>query len=110
MSPSYPHPHLIYIREDQGYYDQELRGKRQLVKMPTSFPMNSGDATYSYSNNSQIQGYRYLIFFGSTLMDLVNEGMLDESLVDSFNVLVYFPSIEDMTKVVEKNDFSALRK
>ncbi|XP_004228938.1 loganic acid O-methyltransferase-like [Solanum lycopersicum] len=59
---------------------------------------------------SPFSGYRYLNFFGSTLMDLVNEGMLDESLVDSFNVPVYFPSIEDMTKVVEKNNFFSIER
>lgn len=41
-------------------------------------------------------------FFGSSLMDLVSEGKLDESLVDSFNVPTYFPSPKDMTKAVEK--------
>ncbi|PHT60470.1 hypothetical protein CQW23_02833 [Capsicum baccatum] len=46
---------------------------------------------------------RLMNFFGSSLMDLVNEGKLDESLVDSFNFPMYFPSPEDMTKVVEKN-------
>ncbi|CAN4114015.1 unnamed protein product [Withania somnifera] len=46
---------------------------------------------------------RLMNFFGSSLMDLVNEGKLDESLVNSFNLPVYFPSPEDMTKVVEKN-------
>uniref|UniRef100_M1C311 Loganic acid methyltransferase n=2 Tax=Solanum tuberosum TaxID=4113 RepID=M1C311_SOLTU len=59
---------------------------------------------------SPFSGYRYLNFFGSTLMDLVNEGMLDESLVNSFNVPVYFPSIEDMTKVVEKNNSFSIEK
>ncbi|XP_019258619.1 PREDICTED: probable S-adenosylmethionine-dependent methyltransferase At5g38100 [Nicotiana attenuata] len=52
---------------------------------------------------SPFSGYRLLKFFGSSLMDLVNEGMIDESLVDAFNVPVYFPSAEDMTKVVERN-------
>ncbi|PHT97218.1 hypothetical protein BC332_33853 [Capsicum chinense] len=46
---------------------------------------------------------RLFKFFGSSLMDLVNEGKLDEFLVDSFNLPMYFPSPEDMTKVVEKN-------
>ncbi|KAM3218053.1 hypothetical protein P3L10_022582 [Capsicum annuum] len=32
------------------------------------------------------------------------QGMLDESLFDSFNLPMYFPSPEDMTKVAEKND------
>ncbi|KAK4736353.1 hypothetical protein R3W88_000050 [Solanum pinnatisectum] len=51
-----------------------------------------------------------LKFFGSSLMDLVNEGKLDESLVNSFNVPVYFPSIEDMTRVVEKNDCFSIER
>ncbi|KAM3324699.1 loganic acid O-methyltransferase [Capsicum chacoense] len=48
--------------------------------------------------------------FGSSLMDLVNEGKLDESLVDSFNLPIYFPSLEDMTKVVEKNNYFSIEK
>ncbi|KAF3654439.1 hypothetical protein FXO38_10196 [Capsicum annuum] len=53
--------------------------------MTTSYPMNAGDGPYSYFKNSHLQG------------------MLDESLVDSFNLPMYFLSPEDMTKVVEKN-------
>ncbi|XP_055815377.1 loganic acid O-methyltransferase-like [Solanum dulcamara] len=53
---------------------------------------------------------RLMKFFGSSLMDLVNEGKLDESLVDSFNLPMYFPSVEDMTKVVEKNDCFSIEK
>ncbi|KAF3618946.1 putative S-adenosylmethionine-dependent methyltransferase-like [Capsicum annuum] len=41
--------------------------------------------------------------FGSSLMDLVNEGKFVESLVDSFNVPTYFPSPKGMTRVVDKN-------
>ncbi|XP_049348604.1 loganic acid O-methyltransferase-like [Solanum verrucosum] len=56
-------------------------------------------------------GYmRLMRFFGSSLMDLVNKGKLDESLVDSFNLPMYFPSVEDMTKVVEKNDCFSIEK
>ncbi|KAM3397538.1 hypothetical protein P3S68_001050 [Capsicum galapagoense] len=42
-------------------------------------------------------------FFGSSLMDLVNERKFGESLVDSFNVPTYFPSPKGMTRVVDKN-------
>ncbi|KAG5628300.1 hypothetical protein H5410_000017 [Solanum commersonii] len=52
---------------------------------------------------SPFSGWDSLNFLGSSLMDLVNEGMLDESLVDSFNVPIYLPSPDDITKVVEKN-------
>ncbi|KAM3218036.1 loganic acid O-methyltransferase-like [Capsicum annuum] len=49
-------------------------------------------------------------FFGSSLMDLVSEGKLDESLVDSFNVPTYFPSPKDMTKAVEKNNCFSIER
>ncbi|KAL3379103.1 hypothetical protein AABB24_000030, partial [Solanum stoloniferum] len=56
-------------------------------------------------------GYlRLLGFFGSSLMDMVNEGKLDESLVDSFNLPMYFPSPQDMTKVVEKNGLFSIER
>ncbi|XP_047250261.1 loganic acid O-methyltransferase-like isoform X5 [Capsicum annuum] len=44
-------------------------------------------------------------FFGSSLMDL---GKIDESLVNSFNLPIYFPSLEDMAKAVEKNDYFSI--
>ncbi|XP_055815375.1 loganic acid O-methyltransferase-like [Solanum dulcamara] len=53
---------------------------------------------------------RLLKFYNSTLMDLMNEGKLDESLLDSFNLPMYFPSPEDMTKVVEKNGCFSIEK
>ncbi|KAM3327767.1 hypothetical protein P3S68_033816 [Capsicum galapagoense] len=57
------------------------------------------------------ESYTPLIeFFGSSLMDLVNERKLDESLIDSFNLPVYFSSPEDMTKVVEKNNYFSIEK
>ncbi|XP_055815376.1 loganic acid O-methyltransferase-like [Solanum dulcamara] len=56
-------------------------------------------------------GYiRLMGFFGSSLMDLVNEGKLDESQVYSFNLPMYFPSPQDMTKVVEKNGFFSIER
>ncbi|KAF3678788.1 putative zinc finger protein 3-like [Capsicum annuum] len=48
-------------------------------------------------------GYKLFTFLESSLIDMVNEGILEEFLVDSFNLPLYFPSDEDMTKVVEKN-------
>ncbi|KAM3324715.1 loganic acid O-methyltransferase [Capsicum chacoense] len=48
-------------------------------------------------------GYKLFTFLEPSLIDMVNEGILEESLVDSFNLPLYFPSDEDMTKVVEKN-------
>ncbi|PHU09065.1 hypothetical protein BC332_20925 [Capsicum chinense] len=53
---------------------------------------------------------RLVKFFGSCLIDLVNEGKLDESLVDSFNVPAYSPSPQDMTKAVEKNDCFSIKR
>ncbi|KAG5628373.1 hypothetical protein H5410_000090 [Solanum commersonii] len=56
-------------------------------------------------------GYVHLLgFFGSSLMDMVNEGKLDESLVDSFNLPLYFPSPQEMTKVVEKNGLFSIER
>ncbi|CAN4114033.1 unnamed protein product [Withania somnifera] len=48
-------------------------------------------------------GFKMFKFLESSLIDMVNEGIVEESLVDSFNLPLYFPSIEDMTRVVEKN-------
>ncbi|KAM3218010.1 loganic acid O-methyltransferase [Capsicum annuum] len=55
-------------------------------------------------------GYRIFTFVESSLIDMVNEGIVEESLVDSFNLPLYFPSDEDMTKVVEKNGCFSIEK
>ncbi|KAL3347149.1 hypothetical protein AABB24_021030 [Solanum stoloniferum] len=56
-------------------------------------------------------GYVCLLgFFGSSFMDMVNEEKLDESLVDSFNLPLYYPSPQDMTKVVEKNGLFSIQR
>lgn len=58
-----------------------------------------------------LSGYiRLLGLFGSSLMDLVHEGKLDELLVDSFNLPMYYPTHEDMTKVVERNGYFSIEK
>lgn len=38
------------------------------------------------------------------------QGIVEESLVDSFNLPLYFPSAEDMTKVVNKNKHFSIEK
>ncbi|XP_061359794.1 loganic acid O-methyltransferase-like [Gastrolobium bilobum] len=40
---------------------------------------------------------------GSVLMEISNEGLFDESQVDSFNLPYYAPSPEEMTKMIEVN-------
>ncbi|XP_006364076.1 probable S-adenosylmethionine-dependent methyltransferase At5g38100 [Solanum tuberosum] len=55
-------------------------------------------------------GYKMFTFLESSLIDMVNEGIVEESLIDSFNLPIYFPSIEDMTKVVEKNGYFSIKR
>ncbi|KAK6120547.1 hypothetical protein DH2020_045713 [Rehmannia glutinosa] len=42
-------------------------------------------------------------FLGSSLMDLAIEGIIDKAEIDTFNLPIYFPSDEEMRKVIEKN-------
>ncbi|XP_059649240.1 loganic acid O-methyltransferase-like [Cornus florida] len=42
-------------------------------------------------------------FLGSTLMDMVNEGLVSEAQVDSFNLPVYCPSPKEIARLVEEN-------
>ncbi|GER51387.1 S-adenosyl-L-methionine-dependentmethyltransferases superfamily protein [Striga asiatica] len=44
-----------------------------------------------------------ITFLGSILMDMVNEGLLDHDLVDTFNFPHMYPWVEQMTRLVEKN-------
>ncbi|XP_070045625.1 uncharacterized protein [Nicotiana tomentosiformis] len=68
--------------------------------------ISSLDFIPSEIHHSQL-GDRMLTFLESSLIDMVNQGIIDESLVDSFNLPLYFPSAEDMIKVVKKIIFLA---
>ncbi|KAG5581407.1 hypothetical protein H5410_052034 [Solanum commersonii] len=48
-------------------------------------------------------GYRIFTLLESSLIDMVNEGIVEESRLTHLIFQRYFPSSEDMTKVVEKN-------
>ncbi|OMO72378.1 SAM dependent carboxyl methyltransferase [Corchorus olitorius] len=50
-----------------------------------SYPMNGGNGTYSYTKNSYLQE------------------IISESLVDSFNLPVYFASPKEMKEIIERN-------
>ncbi|KAI5662087.1 hypothetical protein M9H77_21410 [Catharanthus roseus] len=41
---------------------------------------------------------------GTSLMELVNKGIINEESVDSFNLPQYHPSVEDLEMVIEMND------
>ncbi|MCD9561309.1 hypothetical protein HAX54_020366 [Datura stramonium] len=55
-------------------------------------------------------GFDVLKFFESSLNDMINEGIVEEALVDSFNVPLYVASPKDMTKVVKKNGYFIIEK
>ncbi|MCD7472861.1 hypothetical protein HAX54_014265 [Datura stramonium] len=55
-------------------------------------------------------GYRILKFLESSLIDMVNEGIIEESLIDTFDLPLYFSSAEDMIRVVEKNGCFSIEK
>ncbi|KAJ7954359.1 S-adenosylmethionine-dependent methyltransferase [Quillaja saponaria] len=42
-------------------------------------------------------------YLGSSLMDMVKDGLISEDQVDSFNLPVYTASAKEMTKLVDKN-------
>ncbi|KAI3443709.1 hypothetical protein Pfo_000374 [Paulownia fortunei] len=44
-----------------------------------------------------------ITFLGSILMEMVKEGLLDQDQVDSFNIPHVYPSVKEMTRLVEKN-------
>ncbi|KZV53529.1 putative S-adenosylmethionine-dependent methyltransferase [Dorcoceras hygrometricum] len=49
-------------------------------------------------------------FLESILIDMVGEGLIDQDEVDSFNIPHVYPSVEQMSKIVEKNGcFSILK-
>ncbi|XP_059649783.1 loganic acid O-methyltransferase-like isoform X2 [Cornus florida] len=52
---------------------------------------------------SQLSAGRQFDFIGSTLMDMVNEGLVSEAQVDSFNIPAYCPSPKEIARLVEEN-------
>ncbi|KAK4380583.1 hypothetical protein RND71_002445 [Anisodus tanguticus] len=66
---------------------------------------------HSELDHSQVAaGFNVLKFFESSLTDMINEGILEETLVDSFNVPLYVASPKDMTKVVKRNDYFSIER
>ncbi|XP_055815382.1 loganic acid O-methyltransferase-like [Solanum dulcamara] len=66
---------------------------------------------HSELDHSQVvAGFNVLKFFESSLIDMINEGILEEALVDSFNVPLYVASPNDMTKVVNKSGYFSIEK
>ncbi|KAG8367056.1 hypothetical protein BUALT_Bualt16G0032700 [Buddleja alternifolia] len=49
-------------------------------------------------------------FFGSILMEMVHEGLLNQDQVDTFNVPQVYPSVKEMTRLVEKNGLFNIEK
>ncbi|XP_016557122.1 loganic acid O-methyltransferase-like [Capsicum annuum] len=80
---------------------------------------NKGLIHYMASNNEVVNAYvtqfekDMEMLLNARAAEIVEGGMmrkLDESLIDSFNLPVYFSSPEDMTKVVEKNNYFSIEK
>ncbi|CAN4114031.1 unnamed protein product [Withania somnifera] len=55
-------------------------------------------------------GFDVLKFFESSLTDMINEGILEEALVDSFNVPLYIPSPIMMAKIVNKSGYFIIER
>ncbi|KAL9156408.1 hypothetical protein ABFS82_09G074800 [Erythranthe guttata] len=53
--------------------------------------------------HSEIPANVFYIFLGSSLLDLVNEGIVDKAEVDAFNLPIYAPSDSELRKLIEKN-------
>ncbi|CAK9177073.1 LAMT/FAMT [Ilex paraguariensis] len=49
-------------------------------------------------------------FLGSSLMDMVNAGIISESQVDLFNLPIYAATPKEMTRLVEKNGCFSIEK
>ncbi|XP_059666851.1 loganic acid O-methyltransferase-like [Cornus florida] len=65
--------------------------------MVVLMPGLSDDIHYSQRSGLLID------FIGSTLMDMVNEGLVREAQVDSFNIPAYCPSPKEISRLVEEN-------
>ncbi|KAL3502064.1 hypothetical protein ACH5RR_036513 [Cinchona calisaya] len=49
-------------------------------------------------------------FIGSCLLDMANEGIIDEAEIDAFNLPIYAASVKEMTKLIEKNGCFTIEK
>ncbi|XP_059653335.1 loganic acid O-methyltransferase-like [Cornus florida] len=71
-----------------------VAGGMMVVLMPSL----SDDIHYSQLSAGQV-----FDLIGSTLMDMVNEGLVSEAQVDSFNIPAYCPSPKEIAQLVEEN-------
>ncbi|KAL7139691.1 hypothetical protein ABFS83_09G070500 [Erythranthe nasuta] len=53
--------------------------------------------------HSEIPANVFYTFLGSSLLDLVHEGIVDKAEVDAFNLPIYAPSNSELRKLIEKN-------
>ncbi|XP_057478790.1 loganic acid O-methyltransferase-like [Actinidia eriantha] len=49
-------------------------------------------------------GIHFLECLGNALMDMAKEGLVDEALVDSFNLPVFLPTPSEVKEVVSRNE------
>nr|QDD67562.1 putative loganic acid O-methyltransferase [Uncaria tomentosa] len=82
---------------------QEIVGGGLMVIQIPGLP--SGEVLFSRTGAGMLHA-----LLGSSLMELVNLGVITEESVDSFNLPQYHPSIEEMEMVIEMNNNFTLEK
>ncbi|CAK9144640.1 LAMT/FAMT [Ilex paraguariensis] len=61
-------------------------------------------------NHSDLPAGVLFDFLGSSLLDMVNAGIIDEAQVDSFNLPIYAASPKEMSRLVERNGNFTIEK
>nr|QWX38535.1 loganic acid methyltransferase [Ophiorrhiza pumila] len=82
---------------------QEIVGGGLMVIQIPGLP--SGEVLFSRTGAGMLHA-----LLGSSLMDLVNMGIISEESVDSFNLPQYHPSIEELEMLIEMNGSFTLEK
>nr|WKU83440.1 O-methyltransferase 4 [Hamelia patens] len=89
----------------QAYLDQFTKDFTIFLRMRSQELVTHGRLLLTFMcGNDEDDGPDFLDLLGSSLNDLVLEGYVEEEKVESFNVPLCTPSVEEVRRIVEEDD------
>ncbi|CAI9091410.1 OLC1v1026441C1 [Oldenlandia corymbosa var. corymbosa] len=96
-SPSYVH---------QAFLDQFTRDFTMFLRMRSEEMVKHGQIllTFICKDSEEVEGSHYLSLMENALSDLVTEGYIEDKKLDTFNLPIYEPSIQEVKKIIENEE------
>ncbi|KAK7390445.1 hypothetical protein VNO78_25750 [Psophocarpus tetragonolobus] len=92
---SLPAVYTAYLEQFQRDFKLLLKSRSEELKL-------EGSMVFSFIGREEDQEINYpWVVLGMVLNDMVLEGMIEEKKLDSFNVPLYCPTIEEVKQIIE---------